>query len=64
MIWGEFFKNPFEKNMIENYLTKISPTLTTKKTKKTQVRPPFRIDFASLTVDVRESPQKDKKEKY
>ena len=32
----------------------------TDKKKNSQVRPPFRIDFTSLTVDVGESPQKDK----
>jgi hypothetical protein len=61
VIWDEFIRNPFEKTRIEIYLTKISPKLMANKTKKTQVRPPFRIDFASLTVDVGESPQKDKK---
>ena len=61
MIWDEFISNPFEKTRIVYYLTKITPKLMTDKTKKTQVRPPFRIDFASLSVDVGESPQKDKK---
>ena len=60
MIWDEFIRNPFKKTRIEIYLTKISPQLMTNKTKK-KVRPPFRKIFASLTVDVGESPQKEKK---